>query len=72
MNVDLNKVLNRAIAVIKTPQAELTKVKTEDWGKNSIIMQYIAVLAVIPAVASIIGMGIMDSVSSDIHSWQQL
>jgi len=51
--------LDRAISILKNPLAELTKVKSESINKNDIITQYIAILALIPAIAYIIGMGII-------------
>lgn len=51
--------LDRAISILKNPLAELTKVKSEGINKNEIIKQYIAIIALIPAVAYIIGMGII-------------
>ncbi|MCZ7385668.1 MAG: Yip1 family protein [Candidatus Methanoperedens sp.] len=51
--------LDRAISILKNPLAELTKVKSEGINKNDIIKQYIAILALIPAIAYIIGMGII-------------
>ena len=49
--------IDRAISIVKNPQAELNKVKSEQIGKDYLIKQYIAILAIIPAVAYIIGMG---------------
>jgi hypothetical protein len=49
--------IDRAISIVKNPQAELNKVKSEQISKDYIIKQYIAILAIIPAVAYIIGMG---------------
>ncbi|MGB8217860.1 MAG: Yip1 family protein [Candidatus Methanoperedens sp.] len=51
--------LDRAISILKNPLAELTKVKSESINKDDIIKQYIAILALIPAIAYIIGMGII-------------
>ncbi len=51
--------LDRAIGILKSPQTELTKVKSEGISKDYLIKQYIAVLALIPAIASIIGYGIV-------------
>lgn len=51
------KQLDRAIGILKSPNDELTKVKSEGISKEDLIRQYIAVLAVIPAIAYIIGMG---------------
>ncbi len=51
--------LDRAISILKSPLSELTKVKSEGISKNDIIKQYIAILALIPAIAYIIGMGIV-------------
>jgi hypothetical protein len=51
--------LDRAVNILKNPLAELTKVKSEGINKNDIIKQYIAILALIPAIAYIIGMGII-------------
>ncbi len=51
--------IDRAISILKNPQAELSKVKAEGINKNDIIKQYIAILALIPAIAYIIGMGIV-------------
>ncbi|NJD76753.1 MAG: YIP1 family protein [Candidatus Methanoperedens sp.] len=51
--------INRAISILKSPQTELAKVKTENINKNDIIRQYIAILALIPAIAYIIGYGIV-------------
>ncbi len=51
--------LDRAISILKNPLAELTKVKSEGMNKNDIIKQYIAILALIPAIAYVIGMGII-------------
>ncbi|HEY9246097.1 MAG TPA: Yip1 family protein [Candidatus Methanoperedens sp.] len=49
--------IDRAIGILKSPQTELVKVKSEQINKIDIIRQYIAILALIPAVAYIIGMG---------------
>ena len=49
--------IDRAIAIIKSPLTELKKVKSEQLSKDYLIKQYIAILAIIPAVAYIIGMG---------------
>lgn len=49
--------IDRAISIVKNPQAELNKVKSEQISKDYLIKQYIAILAIIPAVAYIIGMG---------------
>ncbi len=51
--------INRAVSILKSPLTELTKVKSEGISKNDIIKQYIAILALIPAIAYIIGMGIV-------------
>jgi len=51
--------LDRAVSILKSPLTELTKVKSEGINKNDIIKQYIAVIALIPAIAYIIGMGIV-------------
>ena len=51
--------IDRAISILKSPLTELTKVKSEGISKNDIIKQYIAILALIPAIAYIIGMGIV-------------
>jgi len=51
--------IDRAIRIVKNPQAELNKVKSEQISKDYLIKQYIAILAIIPAVAYIIGMGFM-------------
>ena len=49
--------IDRAISIVKNPQAELNKVKSEQIAKDYLIKQYIAILAIIPAVAYIIGYG---------------
>jgi hypothetical protein len=49
--------IDRAISILKNPLAELNKVKSEQLSKDYLIKQYIAILAIIPAVAYIIGMG---------------
>jgi hypothetical protein len=49
--------IDRAICIIKNPLAELNKVKSEQLSKDYLLKQYIAILAIIPAVAYIIGMG---------------
>ncbi len=49
--------IDRAVGILKNPLAELNKVKSEQISKDYLTKQYIAILAVIPAVASIIGMG---------------
>ncbi len=51
--------LNRAISILQSPLTELTKVKSEQISTNDIIRQYIAILAAIPAIAYIIGMGVV-------------
>lgn len=51
--------LDRAISILKSPLTELNKVKGEQVSKDYLIKQYIAILAVIPAIAYIIGMGIV-------------
>ncbi len=51
--------INRAISILKSPQTELAKVKTENINKNDIIRQYIAILALIPAIAYIVGYGVI-------------
>lgn len=51
--------IDRAISILKNPLAELNKVKSEQISKDYLIKQYIAILALISAVASIIGMGIV-------------
>lgn len=51
--------IDRAISILKNPLAELNKVKNEQLSKDYIIKQYIAILAVIPAIAYIIGYGIV-------------
>lgn len=50
---------DRAISILKSPQTELTKVKSEELSKDYLIKQYIAFLAVIPAIAYIIGFGVV-------------
>ena len=49
--------IDRAISIVKNPQSELNKVKSEQLSKDYLIKQYIAILAIIPAVAYFIGMG---------------
>lgn len=49
--------IDRAVGIIKSPLTELNKVKSEQISKDYLIKQYIAILALIPAVAYIIGMG---------------
>jgi hypothetical protein len=51
--------IDRAINILKNPQSELNKVKSEQISKDYLIKQYIAILAIIPAVAYIIGMGLV-------------
>lgn len=51
--------IDRAISILKNPLAELNKVKSEQVSKDYLIKQYIAMLALIPAVAYIIGNGIV-------------
>ncbi|MFA4934575.1 MAG: Yip1 family protein [Candidatus Methanoperedens sp.] len=51
--------IDRAISILKSPLTELNKVKSEGISKNDIIKQYIAILALIPAIAYIIGMGVV-------------
>ncbi|MEM2933520.1 MAG: Yip1 family protein [Methanocellales archaeon] len=55
--MDLNKVRDRALSIVKNPLTELTKVKAEEIKPMDLITQYIAILAVIPAIATIIGWG---------------
>jgi hypothetical protein len=59
MDLNLNKVFDRALSILKSPLIELTKVKVEEIKPNDLIMQYIAILAVIPAIAFIIGWGLV-------------
>jgi hypothetical protein len=49
--------IDRAISIIKNPQAELNKVKSEQLSKDYLLKQYIMILAIIPAIAYIVGMG---------------
>lgn len=49
--------IDRSVGILKNPLAELNKVKSEQISKDYLIKQYIAILAVIPAVAYIIGNG---------------
>ena len=49
--------IDRAMGILKSPMTELNKVKSEQISKDYLIKQYIAILALIPAVAYIIGMG---------------
>lgn len=51
--------IDRAVSILKAPLAELNKVKSEQTSKDYLIKQYIAILALIPAVAYIIGMGLI-------------
>lgn len=51
--------IDRAINILKNPIVELNKVKSEQLSKDYLIKQYIAILAVIPAIAYIIGMGMV-------------
>ena len=51
--------IDRAISILKNPLNELTKVKSEGISKDYLIKQYIAVLAAIPAIAYIIGNGVV-------------
>ena len=51
--------IDRAISIVKNPQAELNKVKSEQISKDYLSKQYIAILAIIPAVAYIIGYGLI-------------
>ncbi|MCZ7402197.1 MAG: Yip1 family protein [Candidatus Methanoperedens sp.] len=51
--------IDRAVSIVKNPQAELNKVKSEQISNDYLIKQYIAILAIIPAVAYIIGMGLV-------------
>ena len=51
--------IDRAINILKNPIVELKKVKSEQLSKDYLIKQYIAILAVIPAIAYIIGMGMV-------------
>ena len=51
--------IDRAINILKNPMVELNKVKSEQLSKDYLIKQYIAILAVIPAIAYIIGMGMV-------------
>ncbi len=51
--------IDRAISIVKNPQAELNKVKSEQISKDYLIKQYIAILAIIPAIAYIIGYGLI-------------
>ncbi len=50
---------DRAVSILKNPLAELTKVKSEGISKDDLVKKYIAVLALIPAIAYIIGWGII-------------
>jgi hypothetical protein len=50
---------DRAASILKSPLVELTKVKSESINKNDIIKRYIAILALIPAIAYVIGMGVV-------------
>ena len=49
--------IDRAVSIVKNPQAELNKVKSEQLSNDYLLKQYIAILALIPTVAYIIGMG---------------
>ncbi|MBU4339382.1 MAG: YIP1 family protein [Euryarchaeota archaeon] len=49
--------IDRAVRIVQNPQVELNKVKSEKISKEYLIKQYIAILAIIPAVAYIIGWG---------------
>ncbi|MDP3103585.1 MAG: Yip1 family protein [Candidatus Methanoperedens sp.] len=49
--------IDRAVRIVQNPQAELKKVKSEQISKDYLTKQYIAILAIIPAVAYIIGNG---------------
>lgn len=49
--------IDRSVGILKNPLAELNKVKSEQISKDYLTKQYIAILAVIPAVAYIIGNG---------------
>ncbi len=49
--------IDRAVSIVKNPQAELNKVKSEKIDMEYLIKQYIAILAIIPAVAYVIGNG---------------
>ncbi len=51
--------LDRAVSILKNPLAELTKVKSEEMSEDYLMKQYIAILAVIPAIAIIIGYGVV-------------
>jgi hypothetical protein len=51
--------LDRAISILKSPLTELNKVKSEEISKDYLIKQYIAILAVVPAIAIIIGYGVV-------------
>lgn len=51
--------IDRAINILKNPMVELNKVKSEQVSKDYLLKQYIAILAVIPAIAYIIGMGMV-------------
>ncbi len=51
--------LDRAISILKNPLAELNKVKSEQISTDYLIKQYIAILAVVPAIAIIIGYGVI-------------
>ncbi len=51
--------IDRAVSIVKNPQAELNKVKSEKISKDYLIKQYIAILAIIPAVAYVIGNGVV-------------
>jgi hypothetical protein len=51
--------LDRAINILKNPVNELSKVKSEQISSIDLIKQYIAILALIPAIAYIIGQGIV-------------
>lgn len=51
--------IDRAISILKNPPAELNKVKSEQLSKDYLLKQYIMILAIIPAVAYFIGMGLV-------------
>lgn len=46
---------NRVVSLLKSPVAEMTKAKSEQIGKMDTIKNYVAILALIPAIATFIG-----------------
>lgn len=53
--MDIQMLQNRVISLLKSPVAEMTKAKSEQISKMDTIKNYVAILALIPAIATFIG-----------------